>query len=215
MLRRKDVLRFYRKAPRGIRLYLRAKLRICPLLRLEELYPGAGKIVDLGCGNGTFANILKLGAPDREILGVDLDPRKVEAARAAHAGVEGLEFREGDIAATDYPPADVYSLVDVLYLVPFDKQEEILRKCHAALRPGGTLMIKEMDKRPRWKYAWNLCQETIAVKVVGFTLGSRFYFRSGEEYRRLLESLGFKAEVIRLDRGQAYPHIAILGVKGK
>jgi len=214
VLRRKDLLRFYRKAPRGTRLYLRVKLRICPLLPLEELYPRTGKVVDLGCGNGVFSNILKLGAPGRDVLGVDLDPRKVEAARASHAGRAGLEFREGDIAAMDYPAADVFSLVDVLYLIPLDKQEEILRKCHAALRPGGTLIIKEMDKRPRWKYVWNLCQETIAVKVAGFTLGSRFYFRSGEDYVRLLEALGFKAEVVRLDRGQAYPHIAIRGAKG-
>lgn len=215
MLRRKDILRLYRTAPRGTRLYLRLKLRICPLLPLEELYPTAGKVVDLGCGNGTFSNILKVGGPERDVLGIDLDPRKVEAARAAHAGVAGLEFREGDIAAMDYPAADVYSLVDVLYLIPFNKQEEILRKCRAALRPGGTLIIKEMDTRPRWKYLCNLFQETVAVKLVGFTLGSRFYFRSAADYVRLAESLGFKAEVIRLDRGQAYPHIAILGVKGK
>ena len=213
MLRRKDILRFYRKAPRRTRLYLRVKLRICPLLRLEELYPRAGKVIDLGCGNGTFSNLLKLGGPERDILGFDLDPRKVEAARAVHADVAGLEFREGDIGTMAYPPADVYSIVDVLYLIPFDKQDEILRKCHAALRPGGILVIKEMDTRPRWKYVWNLCQETIAVKAVGFTLGSRFYFRSGADYVRVLESLGFKAEVIRLDRGQAYPHIAIRGWK--
>jgi 2-polyprenyl-6-hydroxyphenyl methylase/3-demethylubiquinone-9 3-methyltransferase len=215
VLRRKDILRFYRQAPRGTRLYLRVKLRICPLLRLEELYPKAGKVVDLGCGNGTFSNILKLGGPEREVLGVDLDPRKVEAARAVHAEVVGLEFREGDIAAMDYPSADVYSLVDVLYLIPFDRQDEILRKCHAALRPGGTLVVKEMDTRPRWKYAWNFCQETLAVKVVGFTLGSRFYFRSAGDHVRALETAGFKADVVRLDRGQAYPHIAIRGLKGK
>ena len=214
MLGRKDVLRFYRQAPRGTRLYLRIKLRICPLLRLEELYPRTGKVVDLGCGNGIFSNILKLGGQEREILGVDLDPRKVEAARAVHAGVAGLEFREGDIAVMGYPPADVYSLVDVLYLIPRETQDEILRRCHAALRPGGTLVVKEMDTRPRWKYAWNFCQETLAVKVIGFTLGRRFYFRSAAEHVRALESLGFKAEVVRLDRGQAYPHIAIRGIKG-
>jgi len=32
-----------------------------------------------------------------------------------------------------------------------------------------------MDTRPRWKYAWNMIQETLAVKVIGFTLGSRFF----------------------------------------
>ena len=113
----------------------------------------------------------------------------------------------------DYPEADVYTLVDVLYLIPFEAQEKILRKAFAALRPGGVIVLKDMDRRPRWKYIWNACQETIAVKLVGFTLGSRFYFRSADDYRRLMEEIGCAVEVVRLDQGQPYPHVAILGRK--
>jgi len=143
----------------------------------------------------------------------DLDPRKVEAARRVHEGAAGLSFETADIVELDYPEADVYTLVDVLYLSPFEAQERILRKAFAALRPGGVIVLKDMDRRPRWKYIWNACQETIAVKLVGFTLGSRFYFRSADDYRRLMEDIGYAVEVVRLDKGQPYPHVAILGRK--
>jgi 2-polyprenyl-3-methyl-5-hydroxy-6-metoxy-1,4-benzoquinol methylase len=213
VLKRRDVFRLYRRSPARTRLYLRVKLRICPLLRLETLYPAAGRIVDLGCGNGVFSNILKLGSPARDIAGYDLDPRKTEAAREVHGTIEGLRFETADIVELDYTEADVYTLVDVLYLIPFEAQEKILLKAFAALRPGGVLVLKDMDRRPRWKLFWNSCQETLAVKLIGFTLGSRFYFRGAEDYRRLMEEIGYAVEVVRLDKGQPYPHVAILGRK--
>ncbi len=212
-LARRDVLRHYRSAPASTRLFLRVKLRICPLLRMERHYPRSGRIVDLGCGNGVFSNILKLGAPERDVLGFDLDRKKIAAARAAHAGVPDLEFRSGDIAAIGYPPADAYSIVDVLYLVPYEAQEDIVRRVHAALRPGGVLLLKDMDTRPRWKARWNAFQETVSVKVIGRTLGGRFYFRSAGDYERLLRSAGFAVETVRLDRGQWYPHILFVARK--
>jgi SAM-dependent methyltransferase len=209
----KDVFRLFRGAGPATKAYLRIKLRICPLLRAEAYFPDRGDVVDLGCGNGLFPAILKLGSPDRRILGLDLDGRKIAAARKTLADVPHLDFRLGDIVAFDYPEADVYSLIDVLYLLPFEAQDLILLKCSAALRPGGTLLIKEMDKRPRRKYLWNLIQETIAVKIVGFTLGGRFFFRGREETLSRLRALGLEASSVRLDRGYWYPHILYVARK--
>lgn len=210
---KKDVFRLFRDAGRRTKLYMRIKLRICPLLRAEAYFPDRGEVVDLGCGNGLFPAVLKLGAPSRRVLGLDLDARKIAAARKALANVPHLDFRLGDLMAFDYPPADVYSLVDVLYLLPFEAQDMILARCREALRPGGTLLIKEMDKRPRRKYLWNLIQETVAVKVVGFTLGHRFYFRGREKTLSRLRTLGFETGAVRLDRGYGYPHILYLARK--
>lgn len=207
VLTRKQVLGLYRKSGWATRLYLRVKLRICPFLEMETFFPREGRIIDLGCGNGVFSNLLKLGAPSREILGFDLDAKKIRAARKVHAGVASLEFREADIAAMDFPPGDVFSIIDVFYLIPRGLQEDILRRCHAALPRGGKLILKDMDTRPAWKYAWNAFQETLAVKIIGFTLGGKFYFRGREDYRELLGRIGFDVETAPLDRGYWYPHI--------
>lgn len=213
MLKRSDILRLYRDGSFGTRLYIAIKLRICPLLPVEAYFPKRGTVLDLGCGNGFFSSLLKLGSPERIVRGLDFDPKKIKQAHLLEKRFEGLSFSEGNIAEADYPPSDVVSLIDVLYLIPYEVQERILRRAFAALRPGGALLLKEMDTRPRRKYAWNYFQETVAVKLLGFTLGSKFYFRSREDYTRLLETIGFKVEAVPLDRGQAHPHILFIGAK--
>ncbi|MGB3863897.1 MAG: hypothetical protein WA915_17620, partial [Candidatus Aminicenantaceae bacterium] len=100
-----------------------------------------------------------------------------------------------------------------LYLIPYDKQELILQKCYQSLQPGGILIIKEMDTAPRWKYAWNLFQETFAVKLIGFTLGERFYFQSQKDYKGILQRIGFSVKPVPLDKGYWYPHIVYVCTK--
>ena len=193
--------------------YTRTKFKICPLLPIEPLLPPEGRVLDLGCGNGLFAAILKLGSPARTITGFDLDEKKIESARAAFKDWEGMDFSVGDLVHSEYPAADIITIIDVLYLIPRDAQEAILRKCHAALPAGGMLAVKDMDTRPRWKYAWNMLQETLAVKIIGFTLGSRFHFQSRENFTALLDRIGFDVEIVPLHKGYWYPHILYLAKK--
>ena len=204
----KDIFSLYRESDLITKSYLRIKLKICPLVRLETLFPKEGKIIDLGCGSGLFPNILGIGSYRRRIVGADLDKKKIAAAEKTKGRLANIEYTVGNIVTMDYPPGDVFSLIDVLYLIPYEAQEVILKKCAEALSPEGSLIIKEMDTRPRWKYAWNYWQETVAVKIIGFTLGERFYFRSRDDFQNLLSSSGFKVNTVRLDRGYWYPHIA-------
>jgi len=146
-------------------------------------------------------------------MGFDLDEKKVAIARTIFKNRQGTNFWVGDVVHADYPDADVVTIIDVLYLLPLEAQKEVLGKCCRALPPGGLLAIKEMDTRPRWKYVWNIVQETLAVKIIGFTLGGRFHFQSRETMTALLDRLGFDVEVVPLDRGYAYPHILYLARK--
>ncbi len=213
MVEKKRIYRLFKGRGLWTAFYTRVKFKICPLLPVEPHLPGGGRFLDLGCGNGLFAAILKLGSPARRVAGFDLDEGKIELARQTFAGWEGMDFWKGDVVASDYPAADVITIIDVLYLIPFEAQEAILRKCHAALPAGGLLAIKEMDDRPRWKARWNRMQETLAVKIIGFTLGSRFYFAGQREYVPLLERIGFEVQVVPLHKGYWYPHILYLARK--
>ena len=204
----KDIFSLYGESGLVTRSYLRIKLKICPLVLLVSLFPKEGKIIELGCGSGLFANILAIGSNKRQIVGADMDENKIALAERTKDPLASIEYTAGKIVTMDYPTGEVFSLIDVLYLIPYDAQEVILRKCADALAPKGMLVIKEMDTRPRWKYIWNYCQETLAVKIIGFTLGERFYFRSRENFENLLKGLGFSVNTVRLDKGYWYPHIA-------
>lgn len=203
----KEILELYRENGFLIKIYILIKLKICPFLRVETFFPKKGKMVDLGCGNGLFSNILKLKSSAREIIGFDFDSKKIEIAKRTQKLRSKIEFQKGNIVEMDYPKADLFALIDVLYLIPFDYQEIILKKCCSSLDRGRILIIKEMDTQPSWKYKWNLIQETLAVKIIGLTLGEKFYFRSRDEYLKILTELGFKVNPIKIDQGYWYPHI--------
>ena len=213
MIDKNKIFELYIDASFITRAYLRIKLKICPLIALEPHFPREDKIIDLGCGNGLFPNILSLGSPDRQVIGLDLDEKKIAVANETKIPVMQITYQVGDVVEADYPQGDVFTLVDVLYLIPYDKQEIILQKCYNSLLPGGTLIVKEMDTRPRWKYVWNLLQETLAVKLIGFTLGERFFFRSQSEYLKILGQIGFTVKPVPLDKGYWYPHIVYICTK--
>jgi 2-polyprenyl-3-methyl-5-hydroxy-6-metoxy-1,4-benzoquinol methylase len=213
MVEKKELFKHYGEAGFYTRAYLKIKLKICPLIQLEEHFPKEGTIIDLGCGNGLFPNILSLGSSERQIIGLDLDEKKIAVANGTKIPGKQITYQVGDVVEAEYPHGDVFTLVDVLYLIPYDKHKHILQKCYRSLQPGGTLIIKEMDTRPRWKYIWNLFQETLAVKLIGFTLGERFYFRSQKDYTDILQGVGFSVKSVPIHSGYWYPHIAYICTK--
>ncbi|MFQ6082105.1 MAG: class I SAM-dependent methyltransferase [Candidatus Aminicenantia bacterium] len=214
MVDKKEVFQLYKNTDFLTKLFIRIKLMICPFLQMEKYFPKKGKITDLGCGNGLFSNILKLNSHERKIIGYDLDENKIKIAKKTQPKINpAISFHQADIVEIDYPPSDVFCLSDVLYLIPFDKQEIILKKCFMSLKEGGQLIIKEVDTKPRWKYWWNFFQETLSVKVLNFTSGKNFYFRSKDEYLSILSKMGFKVNIVRLDKGYWYPHLLYLCYK--
>jgi len=180
----KDIRDFYRQQSWLVRLYQKIKFKICPLLPLESYFPPEGTILDLGCGQGLFSLLV--------------------------GSIQNLSFTRQDIIQDDYPAVDAVALIDVLYLLPYETHLHIFKKVNDCLPPHGLFLLKEMDTRPRWKYLWNILQETLAVKIIGFTLGSRFYFRSQKDMLLLLNQAGFQTKVINLHQGYWYPHIAYL-----
>jgi len=125
--------------------YIRIKSRIDARLdeHIHALLPRTGDIVDLGCGYGPLTYLLHWSAPERRLLGVDHDAEKV--AVAAHSLLRGdnLRFEQADLLTWRPPPADAYLLKDVLHYLPMARQEELLRSCAEALRPGGVIVVRD------------------------------------------------------------------------
>ena len=78
------------------------------------------------------------------------------------------------------------------------------------------LLVKEIEERPRWKYAWTYLQETLALGL-GLTKtpsGSRkLNFETVDWYRDRLETLGLMVEVRQPKTPLLYPHVDIAGRK--
>ncbi|WP_165190338.1 class I SAM-dependent methyltransferase [Caulobacter soli] len=116
---------------------------------LAQVAPRPGEtILDVGCGTGAFAVMLKTACPGARIIGVDPDPAilALAAAKALKAGVE-IEWRQamGDRLADVAPAGSADKVVSslVLHQCPLPMKQAILDAMHTALKPGGAMGVAD------------------------------------------------------------------------
>ena len=201
-------LALYEDLGAGVRLHTRIRAYTCPMDALVARVPREGRMLEVGCGHGLFANEAALSRPALRVLGVDLSPSKIAWAARTAAGRDNVEFRVQPVGEVPETAFDAVAVVDVLYLVPRAEWPEFLRACRLRLRAGGRLLLKEMALRPRWKLYRCVMQEMLSVRLLGITHGHAFAFEPEERMRALLADAGFEtAAVTRLDRGYLTPHL--------
>lgn len=187
--------------------YTRIRLIMSPLDEVAEMCPEKANIVDLGCGNGLFAHLLRLGSDQREIRASDLDAHRVEIARKTAQGLGGLSFEVKNALEADLAGADCITVVDLVHHMPWELQEQLFERVARALPPGGLLIFKDLDRRPLWKYVFHYFQDSISYR------GGKLYFRASEEWKRILEGHGLRVEIIPPKRWFPYPHVTLKCVK--
>lgn len=111
-----------------------------------QIAPRAGEtILDVGCGTGSLAILLKRAVPGARIVGLDPDEAILAraAAKAKAAGVE-IEWRQGyarDAGMAESFDKTVSSLV--FHQVPPGEKEAGIAAMIAAARPGGEVHIAD------------------------------------------------------------------------
>ena len=115
---------------------------------LADAGVGTGSVcIDLGCGAGHVSRFLaELVGPAGRVLGVDLDSVKLDSARetCARAGLSNVEFRTANVA--DWHEAETYDLVFGRFVLShLANRPAVVRRMHSALRPGGRLVLEDID----------------------------------------------------------------------
>jgi ubiquinone/menaquinone biosynthesis C-methylase UbiE len=110
---------------------------------LSSLAPLAGEtILDIGCGTGTFAIMVKRQNPLARVIGIDPDKEALsiasEKALAARVEIEWMRGFAWD-APVDAVDAVVSSLV--FHQTPLEEKRTGLSAMYAALRPSGRLLL--------------------------------------------------------------------------
>lgn len=121
-------------------------------LLLEQLAPADGEaILDVGCGTGSFAVLVKLAAPGSRVVGLDPDPAVLAMARekAARAKVE-IEWQQGFAGDAGQFRGQFNKSVSslVFHQVPVAEKETGLRAMFEAVGTGGSVHIADYARQP-------------------------------------------------------------------
>jgi 2-polyprenyl-3-methyl-5-hydroxy-6-metoxy-1,4-benzoquinol methylase len=153
-------------------------------------------LLDIGCGIGLLGQYLHARGVVMRYLGVDSDPRKIEAGNRAlrQSGLDGLlQLRQTDGTAQQSISGHV-ALLDVLHYLPRDGQHALLENAIAHLAPGGLLVIRNVLRERSWRYALTRVSEFFLSASGWMRVGAQHY-PSADELRGQLEAAGLSVNI--------------------
>jgi SAM-dependent methyltransferase len=102
------------------------------------------RVLEIGCGEGTFARLLSPLAGS--VVGIDVSPEAI--GRARQEPVEGIEFRLGDVMQFPFREQGPWDLIVMIETIPylgwrqtFYDLARLARDIFAATRSGGRLLV--------------------------------------------------------------------------
>ena len=117
---------------------------------VEQARPaGASRILDVGCGTGTLAILVKQAAPGAEVVGLDADPEILEIARekSERAGTE-VRFVHGFSTALPFDDGTVDRVLSSLFFhhLEGEAKRHTAAEIARVLRPGGELHVADIGR---------------------------------------------------------------------
>lgn len=119
---------------------------------VEQAAPRPGqRVLDIGCGTGTLALMVKEAEPEAEVVGLDADPEILELAREK-AERARVEVRFDEALSTELPYEDnsfdlVLSTLFFHHLAGADKRQTAAEVARV-LKPGGELQVVDYGRQP-------------------------------------------------------------------
>ena len=138
--------------------------------------------LDVGCGDGTFAELL--GGLGATVTGVDSDPAMIETAAKRRRG--DFLVASGEDLPFDDGTFECVSAITVLCLA--GRREHMVAEMARVLKPGGHLIVGELGRFSMWALSRRL------RAMFGSRLWQRSHFFTKEELTSLVEGAGLSVE---------------------
>lgn len=187
----------YRGAPAGARAFVAARYVVAPMGPLATEFDGmTGTVLSLGSGLSMLERYIAELEPDLSFEGIDLDPVKVELiARTRHLSPR-VALRQGDATRLDTGASgrlyDAVLVCDALHHFPAEVHADVAASVASVVRPGGAVIVKDLDRGPAWKYRWNRLHDRVVAGP------EPIHCRAPSEMAELMEEAGLVVE--RADR---------------
>jgi SAM-dependent methyltransferase len=218
----------YRKAGQFAWRFARGKLGLDPVFRhllREGLIPPQARVLDIGCGQGLLASLLRTctlfehrwpsdwaDAPvAASVTGIELMSRDVERARDALGNA--AEFVCGDMRHTPFPEVDTVVILDVLHYISVAEQNEVLARVRRALPAGGGLLLRVGDAASKRGFRASQWVDAVVTFVRGHRVAPQFG-RTLQEWIAQLESLGFAVRSQPMSQGTPFANVLLVARVG-
>ena len=192
--------------------FARGKLRGDPVFRhlLEAgLIAQGARVLDLGCGQGLLAALLRAAGAARIAAYRGIELMATDVARAHRALGAGCGVELGDIRIAGFGPADAIVILDVLHYMAHEEQDDVLRRARQALGAGGVLLLRVGDAAAGLPFRIsNWVDQAVALaRGHGKT---RFHCRSVAQWRSALEALQFTVQAEPMSRGTPFANVLLV-----
>ena len=102
-----------------------------------------GNAAEFGCGTGFYTQVLAMRADS--VVATDLSPRMLVLAKG-RIKTANVTFRTEDCQKTSFRDC-LFDMAFMSLLIHFTEPPVTLREMHRILKPGGTLIISNLDPR--------------------------------------------------------------------
>jgi SAM-dependent methyltransferase len=151
------------------------------------------RVLDVGCGHGTITVGLAETVAPGQVVGIDLDAGRIEAAKAlaSDRGIDNLEFRVGDLTSLPFPAESFDAVFEHTVFMYLSDPLRAAREMHRVLRAGGVFGMRDTDFRASvWGSSNPLMQRVPHLIQAWFAQrGTDLVF--GRSLRGILHDAGF------------------------
>lgn len=113
----------------------------------DVLPPAPRRVLDLGCGDGRLADLVRTARPSVEqMVAVDVSPPMLARAAERFAGDDSVEIREWDLG-TPLTPLGTFDVVVsgfAIHHLEHDRKRALFAEVAEQLRPGGQFVNLEV-----------------------------------------------------------------------
>jgi 2-polyprenyl-3-methyl-5-hydroxy-6-metoxy-1,4-benzoquinol methylase len=165
--------------------------------RVQTLAGKPGRLLDMGCGTGTFLHLARERGWD--VAGTELSPDGAKAAAAS-----GLQVFTGEVWEAGFPP-ETFDVVTCWHVIEHvSDPRRVVEEFFRILRPGGRCMLATPNLDDRiFRVAYLLARGRRPLLYQADEREVHLYFFSARTLRALVASTGFTEVAIGFDRGAA------------